>query len=130
MGVNNSKITIEPFEYFFIERIIDSEKMIYIGVLQSKNSIIENSFENQGIRIGNESIKRLKKFEENNNMLYYLFEDNIELQLIKNSDHISLRLKSKNINYIKKIDKIIEKIWKPINFNSFELDHITNLIDS
>lgn len=115
-----------------IDRILDAENQIYIGVAGRNNSD-DKQVSLQAIRIGDYTNKyyRLLQFTEEENKLKYNFEDDVTLTLIKEQNDILLRFSHvKDDKFIsKKIDPIIVKWFKPISMASKEFDKIYDLFE-
>jgi hypothetical protein len=109
------------------DRILDDENQVYIGISSS------DKYKNvQVIRIGDSNnYNRLINFTEKENKLRYDFENNVTLILRKNESNIHMKLFDLNNNKIisKRIESTIIKNFKPINFESSELDKIYNLLN-
>jgi len=115
-----------------IDRILDAENQIYIGVA-SRDNYDDKQVSLQAIRLGDYTNKyyRLLKFTEEEDKLKYNFEDDVTLTLIKNQNDILLRFSHlKEDKFIsKKIDPIIIKWFKPISMASNEFDKIYDLFE-
>ncbi len=117
-------------EYFQMDRIIDGENQIIIGVL-SKNS--SNPYSSQGIKFGsNGYIKRLEKFIELPNNLIFEYESGITMTLSKKDNDIIINIKDPETSttIIKPMDQIIREMFKPIGWRTIseEYDKIYNFI--
>ena len=133
-------------EKFIMERLIDGEHEIYIGLVGEKSEpsylnlpspySSTSSYSSQAIKIGhNCALYRLKNFTEYENTLIFEYECEIILTLSKNQDKdkniiITLQQSSTNTHIIKPMDLICRKIFKSFNFNylSIEYDKISNFI--
>lgn len=115
MGNNtsNSKIHVLPYISFKFERILDPTRKIIVGVSES----------GEGICIGNDEIKNLQYTSEKENKIEYTFSDNVFLIIEKRKDQIFLTLNEETTE----ITKGIIKLWKPIEYNSSNLDKIGKL---
>ncbi len=117
-------------EYFQMDRLIDGENQITIGVL-SKNS--SNPYSSQGIKIGSYSkIRRLEKFIELPNNLIFEYETGITMTLSKKDKDIIINIKEPETSttIIKPIDQIIREMFKPIGWRTIsdEYDKIYDFI--
>jgi hypothetical protein len=117
-------------EYFQMERIIDGEHQIMIGIL-AKNS--PNPYSSQGIRIGsNGKIKRLEKFIELPNNLIFEYESDISLTLSKKDNNIIINVKEPETSttIIKPMDTILIEMFKKIGWRTIseEYDKIYDFI--
>jgi hypothetical protein len=98
---------------FKIERILDSNKNIIVGITSV----------GEGIRIGNGPVKYLKFTYEEDKKIQYEFADFTHL-IIENRDgivYLSLN------EYTTVINQLIIKLWKPIECSSPNLDRIQNI---
>ena len=109
-----------------IDRILDAENKIYIGIGIKKPDQTQISL--QAIRVGDYTNKyyRLLQFTENENRLKYDFEDDVTLTLIKDQNDIILGFTNlKEDKFITtKVDPIIINWFKPISLSSNEFDKI------
>lgn len=113
-----SSIKKEPA--FLIERIISSE--IMIGICNNQK---------QGLRFNN-VMYYFKNLIELNDKLIYQFENNetdqVFLTLEKFDSNVSYILEINNKKHIGKIEEIIQKASKRIDFQSKEIDKIFDFI--
>jgi hypothetical protein len=125
---NTNKSYIDVDGCLKLDRILDAENKIYIGIGSSiKNKSL------QAIRFGDYTQKyhRLVNFTEKENKLKYEFENDIIMVLEKNEDDILLDVSSikNNLMIIKKqMDPAIRKYHKKISLDSYELDKIYDFI--
>ena len=110
-----------------MDRILDSEHKIYIGI----GSTMENK-SSQVIRFGDYTQKynRLIHFTFHEDELRYEFENDITMILQKQEHNILLEVCSNKSNiHIKKVmDPTIRKYHQKLCFASYELDRIYNFI--
>lgn len=108
---------------FTIDRLLDPRYKIYVGCLVPTDKL----FSNQGIRIGDDRIKRLESFSESLNQLNYQFEENTHLKILRSEDRVFyIHLRSGDKEFSFTMDSLVIKHWKSISFNSMELDRITD----
>jgi hypothetical protein len=122
--------TVNDQKCLKIERIIDSDFNIYIGIVATQPN---NPLSAQAIRIGNDGkIKRLKKYIQSINSISYEFENDTILTLTKRNGDIIINIKESDTNkyYIKMMSDIIRTTFKPIKMSncSDEFDEIYNFI--
>ncbi len=116
-------------ESIMLDRVIDGEAGIFIGV--NGNEIEGVPISKQKLCLKDEPYRKLKFFTKSPNNLIYEFEDNIILSFYnndKNEVYYNLKHPQKNINQTKLVNPLIRKIYKRIDFNSEELDHIHDMI--
>lgn len=124
-ALNNYKNNGETY-CLKLDRILDSENQIYIGIGERK----QKNDNLQVIRIGDYTNKyyRLLQFTESENKLKYEFENEIILTLNKDDDDIKLELiflNNKNIST--KINPLVINNFRPIRLASKEFDKIYDL---
>lgn len=110
-------------EYMVIERLIDGENQVTIGIVHQKDA--QNPLSGQAIKVGLDGkLKRLEKFIETPNSLTYEFESNTVLTLSKRDKDIIINLKEPDtqIHLIKPMDLIVRKISKPISWRTLSED--------
>ncbi len=112
--MSNSRIHVLPYNSFKFERILDPTRKIIVGVSEL----------GEGIRIGDDEIKYLQTIIEKENRIDYIFSDNV-LSIEKRKDNIFLTLN----NETSEITNGIIKLWKPIEYNSTNLDKIGKLFN-
>jgi hypothetical protein len=117
-------------ESIILERIIDTESLIIIGLVSEKQP---NPYSAQAIRIGwDGKVKRLESFEETDNYLKFEYESNTTMTLTKRNKDIIIHIKDpKNkINIVKTMSAISREVFTPIKLGklSFEYDKIDNFI--
>ena len=130
MGNNESYIDkCSTLERIALERILDAENKIYIGI-KPHIGMDEYNYSLQVIRFGDyrEKSYRLVKFTENKDKLKYEFENDIVMELIKQENNILLDIKKQNLFIKKEMDPIIRKHYKKLDFVSYELDKIKDFI--
>jgi hypothetical protein len=116
-----------------IERLIDSENEIIIGIVSSTHQ--QNPYSSQAIRIGlNGKIKQLEKFIELPNNLIFEYETGTIMTLSKkNEDDIIINIKDPDtsITIIKPMDLFLRKTFKPMSWKTLseEYDKICNFIE-
>lgn len=147
MGASVSKtvpIAIESYrsiseKCFLIDRLIaancdfikGTDNCIRIGVNGYKGDDELNPLTNQGIRIGDSQIYKLKSFAEYNSGIDYKFENNVNLRLFKkDSGDLFYHLKTPEMDVTREIDPIVAKFYKKICMASDELDKLDGFFKS
>ncbi len=120
----------QTHESLMFDRVIDGESGIWVGVNGTEEP--NNPMSKQKLHIQGEPFKKLKFFSKTDTNLTYEFENDITLRFYKNSQGIYYNLihPSKNINETKIMNDIVKRHFKKIGFNSNELDHIYDLVNS
>lgn len=106
-----------------IDRLIDGENQIYIGIVS--NIPPTNPYSSQAIRIGDGKLKRLEKFIETQNNLIFEYEDNTSMVLSKRENDIIINIKEQDTNktIIKPMDSIVREIFKPIQWSNLAIEY-------
>jgi hypothetical protein len=121
---------------FLIERLVAAEcdflpvsdaveRNINVGIIASTDS--QNPMANQAIRIGDGPVYRLKNFVEGPQQLFYRFEEDVTLTLMKNPEGLMYNLKTPTVDVTREIDPLVAKFFKPIGMVSYELDKMGKL---
>ncbi len=121
---------INPYPYFTIERIITTynDNPIYVGIFGKKDNtnvdnLKNNTFTFEGIRYGEfGDIKKLISFFKTKNKLFYNFDGDITLVLIKDDDNITVEFQKPGLYFKKQVSNLN---YKSINMNSKSLDNIS-----
>lgn len=113
-----------------IDRLIDAEHNIYIGIVGKKQS---NPYSSQAIRIGLDGkLRRLERFIELENNLIFEYEDNTLMTLSKKNNEIIINVKEPetSTNIIKPMNQINRKVFKEIGLKTMsdEYDKIPNFV--
>ncbi len=121
--------TIFKHESIMLDRVIDGEAGIFIGV--NGNEIKGIPMSKQKLCLKDESYKKLKFFTKSPNNLIYEFEDDIILSFYrndKNEVYYNLKHPQKNINQTKMVNPLIRTMYKKMDFHTEEFDQIYDMI--
>jgi hypothetical protein len=108
------------------ERILDSEYQVYIGIAS-----LDKGLTSQVLRIGDYHSKyfRLQEFRQDENILYYYFENNVSMTLEKHGEYILMDIVGCKNEISKPLHPVIVKTYKPIGLSNMsnEIDKIYEL---
>jgi hypothetical protein len=130
MGSGNSTLLFEKYPQ--LDRTIDDENRIYVGIIPQKGS---DPYSIQALQVGRgylAHIYRLENFIENTNSLVYEFEYEYKLTLTKrNKSSIFIRLTHDNklCKPVIKMDDLTRKLFKSFgNETTIEFNKLYDFI--
>ena len=108
-----------------IDRVIDGESRLYVGVTSPSNTYPLNG---QCMRFGDDDLKRMVNFVETNNTLEYFFENDNYMKFTKGADNVvTLTMRYNDITTNREINPMMRRFYKPISCQSAELDKLSQL---
>ena len=130
--MGNKLFFYDSFNYETLkkDRLIDAEHIIYIGIVEKKQS---NPHSSQAIRIGTYGkLRRLERFIELDKNLIFEYEGNTVMTLSKKNDNIIINIKEPetSTNIIKPMNQDCINVFRKIGWNTMsdEYDKIPNFI--
>jgi hypothetical protein len=126
MGSTNSI----PIKEHQLDRTLDEENRIYVGIVQPVGSI---PYSNQALQLGRGYLShkyRLQNFIENNNSLVYEFEYDYKLTLTKRNSDIIICIRQDDKYKLITMDILTRKNFKPFGKDdtTFEFNKLYEFI--